>query len=490
MIPLDRFAPTRADLLPGLLALGVVASSLAFGGITRTADLALHLLAAAVLLALAGTQRQRPPVVTALVVAIVAVALPHALAALLDQDPFATALAAPDLERSPWAPTLRGALAWIRFALLLWAAELVLRHRRSRRIAALGVAAAAALQVVYGAPRWIGNIAPIWGIEVPGDASRLRGTFVNPDHLGQFLAIGLAVVFASTWAIARNTRFESFDRRIVANVLPLLLWTTLFVAVAFTGSRGALLAVLAATLVQGVAIGRGPLWRRFSGAALLAFGVASVAWIGLRQGLGRVLATSAWDLEWNARVAAAQSGFELWLRSPWLGVGIGGFREAFPSIQPATLPGSWRHVHNNWLELLIVCGALGVLVLLVGFAGTLRVALRSRSWPERSEDRAALVAALGAATAVGVHEAFDFGLTMPANTWTAAVVIGAGLAALGKRRDSAAVELAEGDEVFDRDQQEPVGAGENLEVAEAGHGAVVLHNLADHPGGGQPRKPR
>jgi O-antigen ligase len=385
---------------------------------------------------------------------------------------------------------VRGALAWVRFALLLWAAEMVFRHRRARRILAAGVALAAALQVVYGAPRWIGNIATIWGVEVPGDASRLRGTFVNPDHLGQFLALGLAVVFASSWAIARNTRFDSFDRRIVAGVLPLLLWTSLFVALAFTGSRGAMVAVLVATLAQGVAIGRGPLWRRFSGAALLAFGVGSVAWIGLRQGLGRVLATSAWDLEWNARVVAAKAAVQLWLEAPWLGVGIGGFREAFPTVQPETLPGSWRHVHNNWLELLVVCGVVGAAVLLVGCAASVRVAVRRRSWPERSEDRAALVAALGVVCAVAVHEALDFGLTMPANSWTVGVVLGAGLAALGDRRDSETAELAEGDEVFDRDQQQPVGAGENFEVAEAGHGAVVLHDLADHPSGGQPRKAR
>jgi hypothetical protein len=48
---------------------------------------------------------------------------------------------------------------------------------------------------------------------------------------------------------------------------------------------------------------------------------------------------------------------------------------------------------------------------------------------ERSEDRAAALAALGALAAVAVHSCFDFGLSMPANSATLAIILGAALAA-------------------------------------------------------------
>ena len=48
---------------------------------------------------------------------------------------------------------------------------------------------------------------------------------------------------------------------------------------------------------------------------------------------------------------------------------------------------------------------------------------------ERSEDRGAALAALGALAAVAVHSCFDFGLTLPANSVTLAIIVGAALVA-------------------------------------------------------------
>ena len=47
---------------------------------------------------------------------------------------------------------------------------------------------------------------------------------------------------------------------------------------------------------------------------------------------------------------------------------------------------------------------------------------------ERSEERAAALAAIGACVGVGIQELLDFGMTIPANSVTLAVVCGAALA--------------------------------------------------------------
>jgi hypothetical protein len=54
--------------------------------------------------------------------------------------------------------------------------------------------------------------------------------------------------------------------------------------------------------------------------------------------------------------------------------------------------------------------------------------LRVISGHGRSENRAAVLAVFGALASVLVHEGVDFGLTMPGNALTLAVLVGAGLA--------------------------------------------------------------
>jgi hypothetical protein len=47
-----------------------------------------------------------------------------------------------------------------------------------------------------------------------------------------------------------------------------------------------------------------------------------------------------------------------------------------------------------------------------------------------------------------------------------------------------------GHDLGDGDEPEVVAAGELLQLGPPGHGAVVVHDLADHAGGRQPREPR
>jgi hypothetical protein len=66
-------------------------------------------------------------------------------------------------------------------------------------------------------------------------------------------------------------------------------------------------------------------------------------------------------------------------------------------------------------------------LLALGLVSAGRRLLRRLRAAERSEDRAAALAALGALVGVGLHELVDFGLTMPANSFTLAIVVGAAL---------------------------------------------------------------
>ena len=322
------------------------------------------------------------------------------------------------------------ALAFAAAAAALGAAALVGRDRRNRRPLGAALAAAAAFQVFFGARTWSSRGTVVWGVEVPG-TPRLRGSFVNPDHLALYLGMALPVAFAWGWWAMRRARKEpSVERRVLWVAPPVLLWLTLFAGLAFTGSRAGLVAGVAAVALQGLLLATADrqLGRALVGAAAAVLGLGVVAAIGLQEGLGRLLSTPI-DLTWGARREAWAATWALFRRFPWTGAGLGSFREAFPLAQPTGLAGTWRHAHNDPLELLATVGLIGVALALPGLvaiAGRLAAVLRDG---RRSEDRASGLAALGVLAALAVHEPLDFGLTIPANALTLAIVLGAAASA-------------------------------------------------------------
>jgi putative inorganic carbon (hco3(-)) transporter len=306
-------------------------------------------------------------------------------------------------------------------------------ERTQRRMLALAMLASGILQVLFGARALANREDTIWGTAVGGDPSRLRGTFVNSDHLALYLELILPVAFAWGWWGLKRAREEiSVERQIALVAGPALVWLTLFVGLAFTGSRAGLVAAVTGTVAQGVflALGRRRVRLGASGILLVLVGTGTVAAVGLQQGFGRWLATSQHELAWSDRLRVYASSWDLWQRFPVTGTGLASFRDAFSLVAPRDLPALWYwHAHNDYLEVLVTAGVVGGALLAV-VAGSLAVRLaRVLRDGERSEDRCAALAALGAIAAVAVHSFFDFGLSMPANAATLAILCGTALVA-------------------------------------------------------------
>lgn len=328
---------------------------------------------------------------------------------------------APDLSR-------RNALWWAAVGAAFFAGAAVGRQRWARRALALSLLVAAAVEVLYGTHRWTAGESTLWGVTVPGGPGRLRGTFINPDHLALFLELALVTAFAWLWwSIRRARAAESLERRLLLVGPALIVWLGFFAATAFTGSRAGLLGAVLATAAQGAAAAlRKRRWGLApAGVGLALLGIGTVAAIGLQEGLGRWLATSPYELTWNSRRTAYAATWELWQRFPWTGTGMASFRDAFPMVQPASIPGGWWHAHNDWLEALATLGVPGALLLLGGLVVTVRRLFQVMGGDNRGEDRAAALAGYGALAAAAVHSALDFGLTIPANALGLAVLVGA-----------------------------------------------------------------
>jgi putative inorganic carbon (HCO3(-)) transporter len=327
--------------------------------------------------------------------------------------------------------TREAALTWLAVAACGAVAAGVGSRRQGRRVLFAALLGAAAVQIGLGTAWLASRSQSIWGIAVAGDPTRLRGTFVNADHLAYLLELSLAGAFAWVWWALGRARWESApERRVLLVAPPMLAWVTVFVALAFTGSRAGLIAGLSGTLAQGLAVAslRRRLRLGLSGLLAAAVGLGAVAAVSVQQGLGRWLATSQYELSWSDRQQVYALTLQLFQRYPLLGSGLATFRDAFPAVQPPELAGAYWHAHNDYAELLATMGVVGTLLAVVAAGAVVRGLARSLERGQRSEDRAAALAAAGGLAAVAVHSCLDFGLSMPANAAWLVILLSAALA--------------------------------------------------------------
>jgi O-antigen ligase len=458
-------------LLTALLTLLLLAAPLPFGGVTpwaeallRASCFALLLLAAA---AVDSPSALRPAAAPAAALAALALLgllqatpLPAGLvtaispehASLERQSRSAVGTEAGAAEEPPRLTlaamaTRSAAVGWAAAAAVFLAAAVAGRRRGQRRFLAAAVLAGALFQVFFGARDWFARARTLWGVDLSASATRLRGTFVNPNHLAVYLEMALPLAFAWGWWAIRRAREEPHaERRVLLVAPPVMLWLTLFAGLSFTGSRGGLLAAVAAVTVQGVLAARvrKRWWLAPLGAVAALGGLVVVASVGFREGLGRWLTTSMADVSLGARLREYGAVLELWRRFPATGSGLGTFRDAFPLVQTAEMQGTWWHPHSDLLEVLATAGLVGAALLAAGLFTLVRRLAAVLAEGGRSEDRAAALAAFGILTSLGLHEALDFGLTMPGNAVTLGVLLGA-VAAARVREGSAQLDPARKD---------------------------------------------
>ncbi|MHB1425866.1 MAG: O-antigen ligase family protein, partial [Gemmataceae bacterium] len=210
----------------------------------------------------------------------------------------------------------------------------------------------------------------------------------------------------------------------------------MFTAVAFSRSRGGLLALVGAAVLCGI-LGRMHLGRTFR------FGPILVV-------AGVVVALSAWfgfDLV-KDRLATLETGeaFEnrvpLWLRSlpivpdfPIWGTGYGTFGYVEVMYRKAARPaefGLWYdHAHNDYLEILVEGGVVGLCLAVLALAAVYRLGFRALAINRGSRRAGLALGALFAFTALALHSLAEFGAHIPAITLLATVVC-AHVCALGQ----------------------------------------------------------
>jgi tetratricopeptide (TPR) repeat protein/O-antigen ligase len=349
--------------------------------------------------------------------------------------------------------------------LLLLGDELVTRRRIVRALAVV-IGAGAVLALLGRQNQTRGGSGILWLARDPdAHLDRLTSTFVNPNHQAFylnvlfFLAVGLLLALTGRRRApdrdggeARGTgrALERLPAAVAAGAAVVVLGGALLL----TASRGGLLAAAAGVVVvAGVALaGRRP-WTAAAVGGLLLLGVLAYAsLVGLEPLAARLLPGV------NEPIAGVRG--PLWTATlrlagdaGWLGVGLGGFEDAFGRHRPAAVPARYLvdYAHNDYLQLLAETGVVG-LGILAWAAGALLVFVLRR-WRHRQDPfvRGLTVGALGALAAAAVHSAVDFGVHLPGNA-LAVLLVAALLPPLVTLRPDPA-----GDRVGLREWRLPVG---------------------------------
>ena len=324
--------------------------------------------------------------------------------------------------------SLGAGLGFLALAGLLFASFEIGRHRRPRRLVMAALGVALVTQVLLGLKGLTQPLPEIWGLQVQGPTGRLRGTFVNPNHAALFFEIGLSAAFAWVWWASRRGKGRiDLDRRLVSVLPACLAWGIVLLALILTGSRAGLLAAGFGLALQVFLVGRRMSRRWVVATAGLAIAAAIVvlALVGGNRALGRLLSTTPFEDNLQARAQMTLPALRLWSRFPIIGVGLRSFEDGFPLVQPqGELRATWNRAHNDPLELLVTGGVIGLLLFGAGAWLVGKRLLRVFSGSRRTENRAAALAALGALAVVSIHELFDFGLTVPANALTLTMLVG------------------------------------------------------------------
>jgi len=230
---------------------------------------------------------------------------------------------------------------------------------------------------------------------------RIFATFFNPNPLGGFFA--MAVPLAVSAALASAHRWH----RVLWGMAVLLL----LLALLPTYSKGAAVSLLVAMAVYLVLMARASANpRRNLRMILLAFGITVVLALGavaasssLRDRLSGMLGSrSASNM---FRILTWKGTLEMAADHPWLGIGPGAFKHAFPKY---AITGYVEAAHENYLQILAEQGVFGAGAFLWLVGAVLFTGGRALA---RAPDAAGRLLAIGALCSIIVllvHSLFDY----------------------------------------------------------------------------------
>ena len=256
-----------------------------------------------------------------------------------------------------------------------------------------------------------------WQSASPWEQKTFFATYFYHSNAGAFLNLVLPVTAGlAAWAVRRNSSPVSRATWIIAAGL---------CAFAVLSNTSRMAQTVGGLIALALVIGAAPSAIRFLartekrtlviGSLIVAITLLSVAQaVRLDQPLQRWQELSE-HLPANARWTANRVALTGLGDAGWLGLGPGVFRAVFPRYQQASgnqPPGTWRFLHDDYLQTLLEWGWMGSLAVAALFFGGIGIGIRSylraKNWSTRQ--RILVPCVILALLGVAIHAAVDFPL--------------------------------------------------------------------------------
>lgn len=284
---------------------------------------------------------------------------------------------------------------------MLVAGELFTRRRKLHAFA-LAMGWFGALLAVLSIIQDLSGTSKILGLRSTNVISAaIYGPYVNHNHYAGLMEM----LIPFTAAIAVMERGSKRALLFFATVI-------MVASVVFSRSRGGVLALAAELVLVCVVLFRMQRSRR---GVLTVLGLsAAIAVFALLLGSDKVL----------DRLSETQDAYRFKIyrdcliaatHKPVLGYGLGTFAEVYPPFRSFYGNTIVNHAHNDYLELLVETGIVGLGLFLWMLVSVFRHGFAKATHPDDAEGRLLTLAALAGVTGIAVHSLLDFNLHIPAN---------------------------------------------------------------------------
>jgi O-antigen ligase len=295
---------------------------------------------------------------------------------------------------------------------------------------------AGVFEAVLGLVQAYSGIGPE-SFNIEGTLTRAYGTIGAPNSFAGYLdmvlplALALSVYQWGKWASARKAApylerpsFVSFNK-LGAPVGITLITVTLFWTLLTTLSRGAWVGLCFGLVAMGVAFGKrayAVLGVLFAvGVAVLLLGAAGALPAPITERFGQLagqlsifdprgVVPTPDDYNVVSRMVHWQTAGNMFLASPWIGVGIGNYNLLFVKFGVQGWPFSAGHAHNYYLQLLAETGLVGTTFYIVLLITALVVGVRALLNARAARDaygEAVVIGALGILITFMFHNLFE-----------------------------------------------------------------------------------
>lgn len=323
------------------------------------------------------------------------------------------------------------AMLWLTYLCCAITAANAVRRERNLVGLAIAISIFGAFLAIFAVVQSFIRPGTLYGVIIPRYPNGVYGPYVSHTHYA-----GLMEMLVPFPLMLAATRRYAGPRRIYLIFAGLLMAAS----VVASGSRGGVIVIAAELFVAFLFDSRRSVRARVvtASAIFAAVAIASVLFVttSALDHLRYAVQHPGSDLSIETRVTVYRDALHMIPAHPWLGWGLGSFPTVFPTYRTRYDGTFMNAAHNDYLQLLVETGVLGLGMLVWLIVIVYRSGLRwAPDWKERPAAAVSIAGLIGI-TGLAIHCLFDFNLQIPANAAVFFVLctVACTLEAIEKRR--------------------------------------------------------